>query len=349
MSLILTNEIIGSYQATKGLSIKELEDLANNPTASSIQFEKPLHKSDFENLERIVFKKRPDIFLRAYGYYGIDCDLSFLKHLPSLRNFSADCLYEATGIEFICGLEKLESLSIGITTLDSFDFLTQINANIRELSLHLTNSKRIRIDAIHRFKELSYLYVEGHQTGIETISELKNIHRIVLRSISTNDLSYLRGLNKLWSIDIKIGGIKNFEALTSISNLKYLELWQVRNLSDISFISQLTTLQYLFLQSLRQVDKLPNFEKSINLRRVYLENLKGLKDLSSLQNAPALNEFIYTMAGNHEPEDLLPVLLNPKVKRVLGRFGSDKKNNRFIELANKHGKLECELNKFEYK
>jgi hypothetical protein len=112
------------------------------------------------------------------------------------------------------------------------------------------------------------------------------------------------------------------------------------NGSDLSFISELRSLQNLFIQSLKHITKLPDFSNNKKLIRIYLENLKGLKDLSALKNAPSLKEFIYVSAENQEPENLIPVLENPTVEMVFCRFGNDKKNNRFDELAKQYNKSE---------
>jgi hypothetical protein len=192
------------------------------------------------------------------------------------------------------------------------------------------------------------LYLEGQQKGIEAISNLKKLEKIVLRSISTNNVDFLINLEHLWSVDIKLGGIKDLSSLTTLPKLKYLELWQVRDLADLSFISKLGTLQNLFIQSLKQLTKLPDFSNNRKLRRIYLENLKGLNDLSTLKNAPSLKEFIYVLAENQEPENILPALENPHVEMVSCKFGSDKKNNRFDELSKQYKKLEYKYENFEY-
>jgi hypothetical protein len=102
------------------------------------------------------------------------------------------------------------------------------------------------------------------------------------------------------------------------------------------------------MQSLPNVKEFPNLDKAHKLRRIYLENLKGLKKLNALKTAPSLTEFIYVMAQNQEPENLLPVLENKEVKSVFCMFGSDKKNNRFKELADNFDKSQYEYQKFLY-
>ncbi len=332
-----------------GVTRYELEKLTADLETKSIQFVKPLSRNEIDDLERYVFSKRPDIMLRIYGHYGEVCNLTFLERIPSLRKVSADCLMDVAGIETVCKLRDLELLGVGIFNLQSFDFLNDISPTLKRLYLHLTRSKKPRIDSISRFSDLEYLYLEGQQKGIEEIRHLHKLKSIVLRSISTENIDYLKGLDELWSVDIKLGGIKNFDALTMLTNLKYLELWLIRGLFDLSFISELTTLQSLFIQSLKQVKQLPDFSRCNSLRRIYLEDLKGLDDMSSLKTAKVLEEFIFVMAQNQEPEDLIPVLENHAVKKVSCGFGSIRKNERFDKMTFEYNKSQYKYTEFEYK
>lgn len=348
MGVRAVNEVTGQYEIYQGVTKNDLEQLTKNPKTSSIQFSTPLDKKVIDLLEEVVFSKRPDILLRAYGHYSEECDLQFLERIPSLRQFSADCLRNVKGIESIVKIQNIEILGIGIFELDNFDFLDKITPTLKELYLYQTRSKKPKINSISRFPNLEYIYLEGQSKGIEEIQKLKGLKKIVLRSISTNNIDYLAGQSHLWSVDIKLGGIRNFDALKSLPNLKYLELWQIRDLADLSFISSLLTLQNLFIQSLRNVETIPPLDKLKKLRRIYLENLKGLKDLSSLRHVENLKEFAYVLAQNQEPEDMQPVLDNPSVQTVLCRFGSDKKNDTFDKLAIKAGKGQYKWSEFKY-
>lgn len=348
MSLKAINEINGQYEISNGVTKSDLEKLAINKKTKYLQFVNPLSINEIELLENIIFSKRPDISLRVYGHYGQKCDLTFVERIPSLRKFSADCLMNAEGIESVVKLKNLEKLGVGIYNLENFDFLERVNPNIKELSLLQTKSKKTSIDLISRFTELEYLYLEGQQKGIDSIRHLKKLQQLVLRSISTINLDFLKGLEELWSVDIKLGGIKNFDSLTTLPKLKYLELWQIRDLRDLSFISNLPALQNLFIQSLKHVDKLPDFSNCKSLRRLYLENLKGLKDLTSIANANSIEEFIYVSAENQEPENLFPVLENINIKSVSCGFGNAKKNNYFKQLIKEYNKIQYTQSDFKY-
>jgi hypothetical protein len=172
------------------------------------------------------------------------------------------------------------------------------------------------------------------------IEDLQKLEDLTLRSITTGDLGYLKPLRHLWSLDIKLGGIRSFAGIEGMESIKYLEIWQVRELHRVDIVAALPGLQNLFLQSLPHLETLPAFSQSRALRRVVVENLKGLRDFSALKKAPALEEFALLQGNKQSPEQLLPVLRNPVVRRVSEHFGSHRKNVEFSRLRAEHGKEE---------
>lgn len=347
MSTQSINRDSGRYNISTGFKKNELSAIANNTKTKLVQFSAPLTYEEYDLLEKMVFATRPDIELRIFGHYSVECDLTFLERIPSLRKVTADCMRDTTGIEVVTQLRNLESLCVGIFDLDNFNFLEQVAPNLKVLGLYQTRSKKPKIESIARFENLEYLFLEEQQKGINAIKNLKKLQKIILRSITTTDIDFLQGLKQLWSVDIKLGGIKSFDALKTLPSLKFLELWQIRGLADLSFISDLTTLQNLFIQSLKQVKTLPDFSKNKFLRRIYLENMKGLDDFSTLKHIPNLKEFIIC-DENKEPDNFLPLFENPTVERVAGFLGSNKRNNRFMDLVNYYQKNIYEYSDFEY-
>ena len=321
----------------------DIKKLILDENIQTVQFCTPIKLKSLILLNDIFLSVRPDVEFRVYGFYQDECNLSFLKDMKNIRNLSVDSLIDATGLEYITELPDLKSLSVGIFNLDNFDFLNHIAKNVEKIFLGVTRSKKPKLDPLSRFICLKELYLEGQQKNIEVISHLQNLEDLTLRSITLTDLSFLYPLKNLWSLDIKLGGTIKLSDIDKVQNLKYLELWQIRGLSDISFVSNLTHLQYLYLQSLPQIKKLPRFNKLERLRRIYLENMKGLVDVSSLENAPSLEEFVFTHAHNMHPEDFYPLFKNNNIKSAGVWFGSNRKNNKFESLLK-----EFNLEKYEY-
>jgi hypothetical protein len=331
------------YEIEKSLSWWTIKRLAKDKSIKVLQFSEPVKKSTFKRLNDYFFSVREDVELRAYGFYSNECDLSFTSEMTNLRHFAADSLTKATSIESIPKMTRLKSLSIGIYELDSFDFLHDVSDKIENLNLQSTKSNKPDLAVISRFKNLKTLYLEGQQKNIEVISKLTNLEDITLRSISTPTLDYLKPLKNVWSLAIKLGGIKDFSAIENMNQIKYLELWQIRGLSDLSFISKISKLEYLFLQSLSQLKSIPNLTKCKNLKRIHLESLKSIKNLAPLKEAPSLEELTYLDASQLQPEDFTPALENKNLERVIARFGSIKKNEIFEELMVKYEKKNHEI------
>lgn len=319
-------------QFTDSLTRGELRTLAADSDIRVLQTCTPIKHRTWQLLNDAFFASRPDVTLRVFGHYSQVCDLAFTARMTNVRHLRADSLMDAVGVEQIAAMEALESLGVGIFNLEGFEFLDQVTRGLKKLYLFRTRSRRPDLSPLRRFEHLEELYVEGQQKSIDVLSQLKNLQDVTLRSISTPDIRYLKALDRMWSLDIKLGGIRDLSAIEGMENIKYLELWQIRGLSDMSVISSLTGLQYLFLESLRRVAVLPALHRLEQLRRIVLLNMNGLQNLDSLEFAPALEECFLGSVRSLQPEECLPLLRNPNLRRAFGGFGSLKKNKRFEEL-----------------
>jgi hypothetical protein len=319
---------------------RDFVELALQPELEVLQCSVPVPEELWRTINAVFFTARADVLLRVYGYYGLTCDLSFTRLLPNVKRFSADGLNKPTGVEHIAAMTGLRSLRLGIFELKDLSILERVPAEITSLSLEATRNKRASLKVLSRFRALKELYLEGHSTDIEVLGELSGSEDLTLRSITTDDLRFLEPLQQLWSLDIKLGGIRNFTGIVGKESIKYLELWQVRELPDIEVVAALPGLQNLFLQSLPNVAAFPQLEDAKHLRRVVVENMKGLSDFSALEHAPALEEFDLNDAKKQAPQQLVPVLMNPTLRRISANFGSDRKNKEFAQLREHYGKSE---------
>jgi hypothetical protein len=330
------------------VTARELKKLTRRKRLEVLQCSVPVPDKVWTLVNECFSAARPDVEVRVYRHDSAKVDLSFARRLSNVRKFAADCLTSARSVEAIEAIPELESLSLGVYDLTDFHVLERISARLKVLKLHATRSRKPSLASLSRFRSLRVLYLEGHSKGIEVLSDMSNLEDLLLRSITTPDLSYLAPLNKLWSLDIKLGGIRCFQGIEGKDCIKYLELWQIRNLGDVDVIGTLPGLQNLFLQSLRHVSALPRLDKAAQLRRICLEDMKGLMDFSALKTAPALEEFLLVAGNKQQPEQLRPVLENPRVRRIGAGFGSDRKKRVFARLRDEHGKAEWKAQPFVY-
>ncbi len=251
------------------------------------------------------FRDHPGFRLRAYGSYdGSIRDLEFLRFFPTVRQFSIDAVWSS------------------LTSLDGLRHLPE------DLETLIIGQTRVRLDLapLARFGALRRLYLEGQTKHLEVISGLPSLDDLTLRSITLPDLSLLLPLTGLRSLDLKLGGTRDLGLLPRIGELRYLELWMVRGLDDVSAIGGVESLRSLFLQALPRVTALPDLSRLTSLRRVHLETMKGLRDLRPLATAPALEEVLLLDMRHLQPDDLRPLVGLPRLRAVTAGLGSLRRN-----------------------
>jgi hypothetical protein len=269
-----------------------------------VQFDRRLTDDDFRQLGE-WFRPYPEMTLRAYGSYDHSIvDLEFLRFFPTLRRFGADALWNS---------------------LTSLDGLRHLPRDLEELGIGATRA-RLDLAVLARFPELTWLFLEGQTKHLEVISGLAKVDDLTIRSITMPDLSLLLPMTRLRSLDLKLGGTRDLGLLPRVGELRYLELWMIRGLTDVTAVGQISSLRALFLQALRQVETLPDFRQATELRRVRLETMKGLRDLSPLATAPALEGVELIDMRHLKPEDLAPLIGLPRLKAVSPGLGSLRKN-----------------------
>jgi hypothetical protein len=269
-----------------------------------VQFDRLLTDADFQALADWM-RRYPEMSLRAYGGYdGSIRDLEFLRHFPFLRRFRADALYDR---------------------LTSLDGLRHLPDEAVELGIGATKA-RLDLAVLGRFGGLESLFLEGQTKHLEVVSSLTALDDLTLRSITMPDLSLLLPLRRLRSLDLKLGGTRDLTLAPRVGELRYLELWLIRGLDDVSVVGRIPTLRSLFLQALRNVVRLPDLRGATSLHRVHLETMRGLRDLEPLTTAPALEQVVLIDMPQLTLDDLRPLRASPSLREATLALGSIRRN-----------------------
>jgi hypothetical protein len=274
------------------------------PDVRQIWIGKSLDRRDYEQIGALC-EDRDDIHLFIQNQ---DEDLGVLDAFPGLRSFEVASLR----LRSLDGLEGVASTLESLTISDTL--------------------KTVRLDPLARLGQLRHLHLDGHRSGIEFISTLTDLERLTLRSVTLPDLSILRPLEKLWWLDLKLGGTKDLGLLPEIGRLRHLEIWQVRGLTDLQSIGSLPALERLHLQSMGRVTRLPSMEHAVSLRRIVLDAMSGITDVAPLAEAPVLEELFLVAMRNLEPEAVAPFVGHPTLKAAVLGLGSRKKNEAAAAL-----------------
>lgn len=287
--------------------VKELLDL----DIRTLQFRNNhnITEKTWKRLNELYFKVKKETTLRLYGYEKSWTDLGFLKYLEEVEDFSVE-EYELKDIAEITNFKKLRSFAIGETKL-----------------------KSVSLKPLEKYKEtLEELYIEGNKKDLELISEFTNIRELLLRSITNTNIGFISSLQHLEYLRILLGGIKDFTVLKKLKNLKYLELWMVRGLGDLNFISEIESLETLFLQALKQVKALPSFKGNKNLKKIKLMEMNGLENIQSIQEAEYLEELFIYAIKNKDLDSYKFINQMKSLKNIKVLFGNKKKNEGFLQM-----------------
>ncbi|MBC3808358.1 hypothetical protein H8K52_13470 [Undibacterium seohonense] len=233
---------------------------------------------------------------------------------------------EAGDLGFLDQLPHLYALDVHHFDFADFDALNRLPESVEEVHLSANKSNKLSLKFLEKYPGLKRLSLDGQTKSIESLTSLTKLQSLTLRSITLPDVEQLTALKSLVSLDIKLGGTRNLDALPRIGRIKYLELWQISGLTDLSAIGDIINLQYLFLDRLKNVAELPSFRRLANLRRVELSGMKGLTNLRPVSDAPNLEELSVGGVRHLEVEDFQPFLSHSSLKAVNVGLGSTKRN-----------------------
>ena len=133
---------------TDGIDPAEILAIVEDTAVKVVQTTSMPDPAAWGLLNTELFSRRPDIELRAYGFFNEVCDLSFLEQMSYVRRFSVNCLQTVTNIEALGSMPQLEALTVGVYGLNSFEFLKTLPAEqIHTLSLEATESKKPEVSA----------------------------------------------------------------------------------------------------------------------------------------------------------------------------------------------------------
>ena len=302
-----------------------------------------LDKSMLATLRTRFFDQHPRIRFRIYG--GTDLDLSFLEELPMLERLSIAASDSIRNPHFLSRCARLKSLDLALPKKLQQDILRHVPAQVTELSIAPQFKKQpLDLEPISRLDALRSLTLAEYDKGLpDVLPQLRGLHKLHLRSItSMRDLEPLRKLSEMRSVIIQLGGISRLEALTALPKLRHLQLWRISKLASVDHIRHLRTLEYLFLETLNSVSSFPETGDMTKLRLVKLAAMKHLRDFTALEEAPALEEFVFQKADHQRPEDFLPVLRNKRLRRAGFGFGKKADIATMRTLAEQHA-VDCEV------
>ena len=131
---------------------------------------------------------------------------------------------------------------------------------------------------------------------------LAQVRRLTLWAVDLPE-GFLGTMPNLDWLDVRGGSGASADFVVGCDRLRYLQINQVRGLSDASAIGDLVTLELLSLYGLPKVTVLPSLARLRALARLELGSLKGLASIAPALDAPALTELYLIRAVSMDADD----------------------------------------------
>jgi len=268
-----------------------------------VQWSKPLTADDYRRISEAV-RPFPEVSIRAYLFAAEGDDLCFLSHFPETLHVGVECY-----------------------KLRSFDGLRALSPRLESLTLGLTLRRAKGIESIRRFSQLKHLTVEAQPAVSRHFDALPELRTLYLRSTTLPSLESLAPCKHLWWLWLGLGGTRDLSGIDRVGRIRFLELWFIRGLCDLTPISGLRFLEELHLESLKRVLALPTMDQLCSLQRVTLQHMSGLRDVLPLRATPNLKDLLALDGSHHQPDDFKCLRGHPTLDRFSPDLGSDRKNN----------------------
>ena len=142
---------------------------------------------------------------------------------------------------------------------------------------------------------------------------LENVESLTLWNVKVPE-GFLATLPNLWWIDLRGGSALDLSIIEGCRTVKYLQVNQIRGITDLDQVPKLQSLQFLSLYGLPKVTALPSLKPLQSLGRIELGMLKGLSSIEGALEAPNLKELLILKTVSVLPGDVETINSHPTLE-----------------------------------
>lgn len=170
---------------------------------------------------------------------------------------------------------------------------------------------------------------------------LASVRSLTLWSVKVPD-GLLASLPNLMYLDLRGGSGTSVAVVAGCSNLRYLQVNQVRGLAELSSVPTLVSLEFLSLYGLPRVTTVPSLAPLAVLRRIELGSMKGLSGLTGVHDAPALEELVLIRSVGVAPGDAARLASHPTLTQFEW-FGEDVPDRIWVPFRDAVGREQARV------
>ncbi len=330
---------INRVEVFDDLILDEANEIKLNQNIKYIQISKEVPQHILEMINSVILSERSDIQFRIYGFYGVECNLSFLEGLTNVVDLSIGEMKSVINLDILGKLVNLQRLRVYLDKLDDISFLSKLNSNLISLMIGTgLNNSNLDIGIIEKFKELESLFLYKINYGYKSLKNMGALKSLTINSCKINEFRFLEETN---INNLSIGMMKNsdFSSLCGNRKIRKLELQRLSRLSNLDLLSSLPNLEYCNVSNNNYIEKVPNMRKCDGIKELIFDCIKNLSDISELAYIPNIEKIEMYQLKLVELLVIEDILKKSSLKKLICTTGSIKKNKQIKELIEEYGKL----------
>lgn len=321
------------------LILDEANEIKLNQKIKYIQISKEIPQHILEMINSVILSERSDIQFRIYGFYGVECNLSFLEGLTNVVDLSIGEMKSVINLDVIGKLVNLQRLRVYLDKLDDISFLSKLNSNLISLMIGTgLNNSNLDIGIIEKYKELESLFLYKINYGYNSLKNMRALKSLTINACNINEFSFLEETT-INNLSIGMMNNSDFSSLYGNRKIRKLELQRLSRLSNLDILSSLPNLEYCNISNNNHIEKVPNMRECDGIKELIFDCIKKLSDISELIYIPNIERIeMYQL----KLVDLLvieEILKKSSLKKLICTTGSIKKDKQIKELIVEYGKL----------
>ncbi len=214
-------------------------------------------------------------------------DFNFLIEVPFVKSIDLSVkLHENSKIEGLYSLKQLINL-----TYFEYDNFPLDHKKLNELESLYTH------------------FSKNHLNDQCSLSTLKKMKRLKIWHLETSDCKFISEL-KIANLEIAHGKLESLTGLSTMTNLKYLYIYGLKKLIDISEISKNQNIEHLKIEACSKIEDYSSLGGSFSIKHLDVQKINSV-DFVSEMSALEYLRFTDCVSGN-----LLPLIKTKKLKEI---------------------------------
>lgn len=152
--------------------------------------------------------------------------------------------------------------------------------------------------------------------GCDSLFDCESLQMLYLNGYDGENLTHFIRLSRLESLILLNAKITNLRGISHLSNLKFLRLGNLKQLTSISDLSANTRLEHLEIQRCRNLKNIDPLSALTNLRVLHLNDDGILESLGPIRVLGNLKEVLFYETTNIADGDLGVLMSLPKLRKV---------------------------------